>query len=409
VRIATITSSFPRFQGDGVGSFIYSLMVSLAHLGHFVIVLAPDDPTVVPGWQTDIPVKRIRFIWPRSWSRLGHAQSLAADMRLRWHALPLVVLFSLFSIWRLWRVIRWQRADIIYAHWLVPGGVIGAVVSWLSGIPLVISAHGSDVFVVQRYALLRPVVHFAFRVACHVIACSSDLAHRITTLGMCQDRVSVVPYGVDIERYEFWRSDGAASVEPTIVQGRSTVMVMGRLVAKKGFTYLLQAVPLVLAQYPDTTFLIAGEGDLRADLEGLVADLGIQEQVCFLGHIPWDQTPRYLADVDVFVVPSVVDQAGNVDGLPNVLLEAMASGCAIVASRVAGIPDVIRDGENGMLVPPRDVQALAEAICILLRDPTLRYRMGRSAQATVRDRLGWAHIGELVALILQNCVQRGRC
>jgi glycosyltransferase involved in cell wall biosynthesis len=108
---------------------------------------------------------------------------------------------------------------------------------------------------------------------------------------------------------------------------------------------------------------------------------------------------------DVFVVPSVLDEAGNVDGLPNVLLESMASGCAIVASSVAGIPDVIRDGENGLLVPQRDERALAEAICTLLDDLSLRQRLGDAARATAVGRLSWIHTGERVARILRACAR----
>lgn len=123
-----------------------------------------------------------------------------------------------------------------------------------------------------------------------------------------------------------------------------------------------------------------------------------------VGYVPWDQTPAYLKAADVFVVPSIQDEAGNVDGLPTVLLEAMAAGCAIVASRIAGTPEVICDGENGLLVSPRDEAALAEKICLLLGDEKLRQQLGEAARQTVAARYRWVQIAERVATILQGVV-----
>jgi glycosyltransferase involved in cell wall biosynthesis len=180
-------------------------------------------------------------------------------------------------------------------------------------------------------------------------------------------------------------------------------MMMGRLVYKKGFSYLLSAVPTVLAAYPNTLFIVAGDGDLRSELEELVRSLQIQERVLFTGQIPWDQTPSYLTMADICVVPSVQDKAGNLDGLPNVLLESMASGCAIVATNVAGIPEVVHDGKNGLLTPPMDERALADAVCRLLSDQQLRQRLGDGARESAISRLSWDHIGEKVATILRAC------
>jgi glycosyltransferase involved in cell wall biosynthesis len=426
LRIAVITSSFPRFQGDGVGSFIYSLTSSLARLGHELVVLAPDDPQAVANWQTDVIVKRIRFVWPRSWSRLGHAHSLSGDVRMKWHAYPLAGLFSLSSIPVLCQEARRMDAHVIDAKWLIPGGFIGAVASRLTGIPLVVTLHGSDVFVAQRYRALQPAVQFTLRTARHVIAVSDDLAHRVESLGLPSERLSVVPNGVDIERFRPQRNGRLAvpegvlrQVSTKLARGASqerpeppsakpqaggrpirVVMAMGRLVYKKGFSYLLQAMPLVLAEYPNTVLIIAGEGDLRSELEEEARHLGLGQQVLFAGHIPWDQTHLALSLPDVLIVPSIHDHAGNVDGLPIVLLEAMAAGCAIVASDVAGIPQVIHDGQTGLLVPEKDPRALAAAICRLLGDQPLRRCLGDGAREAAVSSLSWEAIAQRTADVL---------
>lgn len=406
MKISVVTSSYPRYQGDGVGSFIHSMATSMVRLGHEVKVFAPYDPKVVPNWQADVDVQRVRYIWSERWSKLGHARSLSGDVHLQWHAYLLVVLFSIIAILRLSRQVKRDQADVIYAQWLVPGGFIGAVVSRITGVPLVVSLHGSDVFVAERYAVFRPMVHFIFRTACHVIACSTDLAQRAIGLGLPKTHATVIPYGVNIDRYgPAPQSRRRVRKRLSIADSQPVVMAMGRLVYKKGFAYFIRAAASVLKQFPTAHFIIAGDGDLRGELEDITRSLGISGNFSFVGHVPWVDTPAYLSMVDVFVVPSVIDQAGNVDGLPNVLLESLASGCAVVASQIAGIPEVINDGENGLLVPQKDVGALAEAICRLLADANLRRHLGRAARRKAVAQLSWMQAAMHMASVLQACVE----
>jgi glycosyltransferase involved in cell wall biosynthesis len=135
--------------------------------------------------------------------------------------------------------------------------------------------------------------------------------------------------------------------------------------------------------------VIAGYGDLRDDLERRAAELGVANNVRFPGQLERERAARYVAAADVYVVPSIRDQRGNIDGLPNALLEGMGAARPIVASRVAGIPDVIGDGQHGLLVPERDSEALAEAIGRLLSDRALAERLGAAARQRVVEELTW--------------------
>jgi glycosyltransferase involved in cell wall biosynthesis len=177
-------------------------------------------------------------------------------------------------------------------------------------------------------------------------------------------------------------------------------MAMGRLVHKKGFEFLIRAAPDIIAAHPDVRFLIAGDGDLARPLAALADELGVGDRVIFPGHLPWQEGHRFLQLADILVVPSVVDDRGNVDGLPNVLLEGMATGRALVASRVAGIPDVIHDGRNGLLVPEKDPEALAEAVGRLLATPDLHQAIGAGARQTASTELDWDRTAQRVAAAL---------
>lgn len=403
MKLVSIASSYPRYSGDGVGSFIHSLSESLTHLGHHVTVLAPYDPAVVANWQTAVDVRRVHFVWPDRWSRLGHAQSLKGDIRLKWHAYPLVFLFSLFATIRLLRIINREKPSVIYAHWLLPGGFVGSLASALTGCPLVISLHGSDVFIAEHHRIFRPITRFIFRQTRQLIACSPDLADRAIKLGFPAQHTTVIPYGVAIEAYTP-RPETRSRTRAILGVNDTTpmVMAMGRLVHKKGFDVLLRAIPYIMERFPETQYIIAGDGDLRTELRTLAAALGINAVVHFIGHVPWDQTPAYLSAADIVAIPSICDAAGNVDGLPNVLLEALASGRAVVASDIAGIPTVVKNGVNGLLVPSQSPEKLAEALCELLENSALRQKLADSARQTAAATLSWEKIGERVATVLRT-------
>ena len=404
MNIAVLTSSYPRYPGDGVGSFVKSLVESLVALDHEVYVLAPYDPAVrpdAPSAERGPRLQRFRYVWPDRLALVGHARSLEADVRLKPAAFGLIPFWSLAAGAHLARTVRRHPIDVIYAQWILPSGLVGAAVAQLTGRPLVIHLHGSDVFVAAGNPLFRSLARWSFARAAGVIACSQDLRRRAVDIGLQPDKSHVVPYGVDTARYRPGTVDDQLRTGLGVPAGAPLVMAMGRLVHKKGFEFLIRAAPEVATAFPNVRFLIAGDGDLAEPLVALANDLGVGDHFLFPGHLPWQEGHRYLQLADILVVPSVVDARGNVDGLPNVLLEAMATGCPLVASHVAGIPDVIRDGENGLLVPEKDPGALAAAITQLLRSPDLRRAVGSAARRTASTELDWSRTALRVAAVLQ--------
>jgi glycosyltransferase involved in cell wall biosynthesis len=192
-----------------------------------------------------------------------------------------------------------------------------------------------------------------------------------------------VPYGVDVAAFSGTAVDGMRE-RLGARAGDVLVLALGRLVEKKGFRYLLEAA----ARVPGLHVALAGEGDLDQELRRQAKEAGAS--VTFTGFLDRDGVARALAAADVVAVPSVTDRAGNVDGLPNTLLEALGAGRAVVASRVAGIPEVVEDGVTGLLVPPEDPPALAEALRRLAADPDLRRTLGERARQTAGLRYSWA-------------------
>jgi glycosyltransferase involved in cell wall biosynthesis len=280
--------------------------------------------------------------------------------------------------------------DLIHAHWVLPNGLPAALAARIADVPLIISLHGSDVFMAEQNPAFALLAAALLRAADGVTACSGDLAGRAARLGARPAALTVVPYGVDAGAF---RPDPQAAADVRAELGlppdAPLVLAIGRLVYKKGLSYLIDAFPAVLARHPRAVLVIAGYGDLRGELERQAHALGLNGSVRFPGQLARDRAARYIAAADVYAVPSIRDQRGNVDGLPNTLLEGMGAARPIVASRVAGIPDVIADGCHGLLVPERDPAALAAAVSRLLDDRELAQRLGAAARERIVRQLTW--------------------
>jgi glycosyltransferase involved in cell wall biosynthesis len=169
---------------------------------------------------------------------------------------------------------------------------------------------------------------------------------------------------------------------------------VGRLSEQKGFRYLVEALPFVLKEVPETRLLLIGEGPEREQLVRLVKDLGLEGSVEFRGALPH----RLLADCyrasDIVLLPSIRTERGEEEGLGLVLAEAMASGVPVIGTRTGGIPSIIEDGITGLLVPERNPKALAEGVLRLLSDATLRERVIQGGMARVRERFDWERIAQ---------------
>ncbi len=385
MNVLMVTSSYPKFPGDVTAPFLESIAEAVAARGHRVDVVLPHHPDLRR------PAGRVRFFPYRyapveTWNLWGYAQSLESDVKLRPLVPGLAPLAAAALRAEVSRRLLDQRYQVVHAHWVVPNAAFLDGVPRAHGVPLVISLHGSDVFLAERQPLAGFFARRAFRDAGAVSACSSDLAERAKPLGARPERLRTVPYGVDLAAFS--PSHGEREIRERFGVGPSDLFVLGvgRLVEKKGFAVLIESA----ARLSRVKVVIAGGGDLRQSLEQQAIRLG--SPVVFVGPLERGVVSAALASADVVVVPSLVDRAGNVDGLPNSLLEALASGRAVVASRVAGIPDVVADGENGLLTPAGDAAGLAAALVRLQGDPALRERLGAAARARAERDLSWGEV-----------------
>jgi glycosyltransferase involved in cell wall biosynthesis len=405
MRIAVITSSYPRFEGDGAAPFVQSICEAFVKAGHDVEVIAPYDELVRPMETNGVKLRRFHYAPFKSWHILGHARSLEADVRLRPLAILLLPFFLAAAFWQLWKITGWQKSQVVYAHWVIPNGLPAAVVAGFRHIPMMISLHGSDIFLAGSNFLYRAVAGWVFRRAAVVTACSPDLRQRAIEMG-APGTTELLAWGADPNLFR--PLAGKESVRQRYgFSGQDIILTaLGRMVYKKGFEVLLRAFQPIVAACPQAKLVVGGDGPLNQPLHQLASKLGIEDSVAFPGKIAWDQVPQFLGMADIFVLPSVRDQKGNMDGLPTVLLEAMGCGLTVVASDIGGVRLAVDDGVNGLVVPPGDAAALGSSLSRLIAGLATRLVLGQRARQSVVERLNWQTVSARLIALVEPFVER---
>jgi glycosyltransferase involved in cell wall biosynthesis len=268
----------------------------------------------------------------------------------------------------------------LHAHFAHDPAAVTHLTHVITGVPWTFTAHARDLYQVLPEVLAERVASAAAVVTC----CGANVEYLHATLPPAlTDRVRLVHHGVDSGRFRpAARPDPVARADP--VTRRDPVIVSaGRLVEKKGFGDLLAACRLLVDRGHRFTCVLYGEGPLEAELASTIHRLGLEGSVMLGGAVPRERLLAELQLADVFVLTPHVTDDGDRDGIPNVVLEAMACGLPVVASAIAGIPEVIDDGATGVLVPAHDIDAIATALGRLLRDRDTAGLIGAAARERV--------------------------
>ena len=295
-----------------------------------------------------------------------------------------------------WREMRAWRPAASIAFFGIPSGPVGALLQFTARVPCVVSLRGGDVPGFQPYdlalfhRLLGPCIRLLWRHAAAVVANSAglrDLARRSAPA----QAVRVIPNGVDAQTFH----PAAENERPS--GGPVRLLFVGRVVFQKGLDVLLRALAALPAGLAWELEII-GDGEQRATLTAEAARLDLAERITFAGWCDRAGIAERYRAADVFVFPS------RDEGMPNVVLEAMASGLPIVATAIAGSEDLVREGENGHLVPPDDAASLTAALARLLADPAGCRALGRASRAIVERDYTWARVAaEYLEMIRETC------
>jgi glycosyltransferase involved in cell wall biosynthesis len=269
-------------------------------------------------------------------------------------------------------LLRGERWDQIHAHFVDRSATLALVAGRLLGVPYSVTAHANDIYV-DPILLPEKLTNARF-----VATCTGYNRAHLAGLGAAgfEHKLSCIYHGLDAGQYQ---PNGGPP------PGRPNVLAVGQLKEKKGFAYLLNACHILKERGYDLECQIVGEGPLRAALAAQIRELGLEGRVTLRGALPHDAVIDAYRHATVFVLPCVVSANGDRDGIPNVILEAMAMGLPVISTRHSGIPEAVEEGVTGLLVPPADPAALADALARLLDDPAARREFGLRGRRKVAD------------------------
>lgn len=352
MKILVLTNLFPSPWDPHRGSFNRQQFQRLGERHEVDVLTAVDFRERLGAMRGPVRLPHVRRRYFTFWHPPRFGRFLNA------------VCYAACVLWQRGEQLRAARYDVLLASWAYPDGVAAAWLARCLGVPYVIKVHGSDLNVQARAPLRRTQIAQAMRGARAVVAVSRALAQAAVDLGADPAHVDTLYNGVDTRRFHV-RPRCEARTAVDVPLDVPLVLYAGNLKVSKGCADLLQAFALLLPVRPGARLALVGDGPDRQALQRLASRLGIDHAVRFVGAVPHAQLPAWMNAADLLCLPS------HNEGVPNVILEAMACGTPVVATRVGGIPEVL-PAEAGMMVGAHDPERLAVALDAVLARPAPR-------------------------------------
>lgn len=365
-KLLVTASTFPRWKEDTEPRFVLDLCLHLTE-EFDVTVLVPaaygaKEDEIIDG----INIIRYHYFPIHRWETLcypGAIMSRIKEKQIRVLLVPFLFVSLFFHLLKML-----PEYDIVHAHWLIPQGIVQSFFKK----PYIVTGHGGDVTSLNK-GLFKKLKTKCLRNAKAVTVVSNHLSEKVKELTP-ELHISIIPMGVNTTLFgrQYYRPDYFGQ------EDKKVILFVGRLAEKKGVSYLIDAM-----KYIDAVLVIVGDGPMRRKLESQAADM--KNKVRFFGARTHEELKIIYASADVFVAPSVTAEDGDQEGLGLVILEAMCSGLAVVASDSGGIKDVVHDGYNGLLAEEKNSADLANKIKILLKDEAFYKRIVCNSAESVQQ------------------------
>ncbi len=405
MRICILTSSFPRFKGDSAGIFLYHLCSWLTRKGVEIEVVAPHDfDFKFTESLGKIHINRFPYFYPLKFQQLCYSSGILKNIKKNILAkvqLPLfVVLEIIYTFW----IIKKKNIDIIHAHWSLPQGLVGILCKQLFQIPCITTIHGTDVHRF-KFSLFKNLNAFVIN---HSDTCTanSSATSKIAQTVSDAKKIEIVPMGVNTSFFKKHNKPG--SIRDQYGIDGNVILFVGRLIDWKGIDYLINAMPRVIDAVPKTKLFIVGSGPLKSDFLKLSERLNIKKSIIFIDAVVQSKLIDFYSLADIFVLPSIINNKGETEGLGVVLLEAMACGVPVIGTDVGGIPDIIRDGKTGLLARQKDSDDLATKSIRLFSDERLKIKIVENGFNLIERKFTWDVISDRFIRIYHDVLIRRR-
>lgn len=390
-KILITASTFPRWEKDTEPRFVLDYAKAISKW-YDVTVLAPAALGACEKEEIEgIKVVRYHYFPVHKWETLCYPGAIVP--RIKEKKLRLFLVPCLFLALRHYLKKHSSEYDLVHAHWIIPQGMCQATIK---DVPYIVTGHGGDVTSLNKSFIKKAKIK-CLKNAAAITVVSDALDSYIQNM-YTNEKTSVISMGCDVSAFspenrvkKFYGEDE-----------KKTVLFVGRLAEKKGVTYLIDAMKDV----ENGKLMIVGGGPLEENLKRQVIEAGLSDKVTFLGPKSHEELKTVYASADIFCAPSITASDGDKEGFGLVILEAMASGIPVIASNSGGIPDIIKNTQNGILVEEKDVDGLSAAINELIRNDSYKEKLVENGYKTA-DKFSYTNIGNeynrIIEKVLSSC------
>jgi len=400
LKIISIVTSYPRNEKDVLIPWIIKLIQLLKKDDVETEVFTSSYCGIKDEVCDEIRVRRFRYFF-KKWEKLSHDMSVPEKLKSNPFYFLILPFFMFFGFVAAYRFGKKNDFEIIHVHFPFPLAIFGIAMKFASKKPMIVSCHGSEVNMAKRNPVFRLLFRFMMRYA-EIITVNSTFMKKEVLKIIENRQIEVIPMGSGI---------GAVKLkEMKNKKGDKTkILYVGRLIECKGVKYLIDAFKTLDSEKYELH--IVGDGPERERLEEytlsqLCCQLpkigspnlcppvsgGLRGYIHFHGYLSGIDLEKMYKDASVFVLPSIIDGGGYTEGLGTVLIEAILYGVPVIGSNVGGIPDIIVDGETGILVPEKDPKAIAEAIKNIVDNVDMTEKLVTQAKEVIADRFSWKTI-----------------
>jgi len=363
-----------------------------AKKGHDVMVLAAHG-NGFPKEQlmNGVAIRRFQYFWPSSLQRVAYGNGIAENTRKSLLARVQLLPYVVSNIFALRKAVREFKPDVVQALWSFPQGMAGAIVKKSARFPLAVHLFGAEVYLAENYKLPF-LAAWPANQADFVTANSLATKEAAIRIGVKKPMEIMFYGGIDSEKFSP-KNNGAGVRKKHGIGRAKLIFCLGRLVERKGYVFLVRAMPIIIEKFPGTRLIIGSTGPEEENIRNEIKRLGLEKSVIMAGRIANEALPEYYAACDVFCLPAIVDSRGETEGGQGVVIgEAMATGKPVIASNVGGIPDAVKHNVNGLLVEQKSPERLAAAICRVFSDKGLAKRLSAAGREFVAEEISYEAI-----------------
>ena len=370
-----VTSEFPPVKG-GMSTMLFNLWKRLPR-EKIVVLTGGASPK---GYSNDKGLDIVREKYALGADALSRAIRVAA------------------VVWHMLRQNSVRKIKHNHCAQVISSGLGGYILKKMKGTPYTVYLYSADILEFSKSRITRRIMADVIRESDRVIVCSDFAADLLDERKLAwRDKITVLTPGVDMERFMPGKGGGDIRRKYGIKESSKVLLTVSRLAARKGHDAVLKVLPGVLEVFPETVYLIAGEGPERGRLEKIASESGLSDHVIFAGAVTQEDLVSFYNACDVFVMlPRVIAETGDAEGFGIVFLEAGACGKPVIGGRSGGVKEAVKDGLTGILVASEDISAIREAILKLLGDGEYASRLGENGIRVMREEFCWERRAEIL-------------